>query len=123
MNGKDTDVRSHIKDQIRDDCHEQVCAGQTADKRNVKDLQWSSEDPFQVLRPEDLPRDLLVRVRDVLVFLVDENVSPGDALAGGHGQVDEEGNGGDGCDKDMEEAFFLCVAVSSPLAANYEPWF
>lgn len=66
------------------------------------------------MRPEDLSGDLLVGVGHVLVFLMDVGLAPGDALAGGHGHVGEEGDGGDGCDEGVEEAFFL-LALSCQL--------
>ena len=66
---------------------------ETGQERQVDQHERVGQEPVYVAHPEDLAEVVLRGVRDVLVWLLDCVVFPGDAVAGGHGHVGDEGDG------------------------------
>lgn len=101
---KDT---AYEHEQVREDGDDQVCAVQTRQERQVDQDQRGRQHPVNVADPVHLAEDVLVRVRDVTVGFVQADVVVGDAVAGGHGEVGDEGDGGHQCRQRVEHAFWL----------------
>lgn len=80
-------------DQVRNDGNEQMRPRETGQERQVDQRERVGQEPVYVAHPEDLAEVVLRHVGDVLVWLLDCVVLPGDAFAGGHGHVGYEGDG------------------------------
>lgn len=80
-------------DQVRNDGDEQMRPRETGKQRQVDQRERVGQEPVDVAHPEDLAVVVLRGIRDVLVWLLDCVVLPGDAFAGGHGHVGDEGDG------------------------------
>ena len=79
--------------QVRNDGNEQMRPRETRQERQVDQRERVGQEPVDVAHPEDLAVVVLRGIRDVLVWLLDCVVLPGDAFAGGHGHVGDEGDG------------------------------
>jgi hypothetical protein len=94
-------------DQIGHNSDEDVGTSKTSQKTEIEEEKWGGDAPVDVTCPVDLAVDDLLCVWDVLVGLdlLDHVVI--DAVAGGHREVGEEGEGGDEGGQDVEKAFLL----------------
>jgi len=82
-------------DQVRRDGDDQVRAVQTGQEGEVDQDQRRGQGPVDVAQPVHLAEDVAVRVRDVPVGFAQAVVGVRDAVAGGQGEVGDEGDGGD----------------------------
>lgn len=89
-------------DDVGNDCHQNVCTAQASKDAQVKQEQRRSESPIHIAGPEDLTADQCVGPNvNIVVVLVDLGLVDADALASGHHEVRDGGNGGNGGRDDM----------------------
>lgn len=105
---------SEDHDQVGHDGDEDAGTVETGEQGQVEEQKWRGHGPVDVSCPVDLTVGGLVCVWNVLVCLGLDSLVVVDTCTAGHGEVGEEGEGGDEGSQDVEEAFLLeCVSLCS----------
>lgn len=103
---------SQDHDHVSNDGHGDVGTAHAGQETEVEKQKRRGQAPVNVASPEDLAVNLLGRVWDVVVLVVDNDLVDRDTVAGGHGEVRDGSNDGDDCGNDMVDAFRLGGSVS-----------
>lgn len=94
-------------DHIGNNGDENIGTAKTSQEGKIEEQERGCEGPVHISGVVDLTVDVLNSVWNVLVGLDDLDVLHCDAITRSHGEVGEEGEGGDKGSDDMEEPFLL----------------
>ena len=98
---------SQNHDDIGNDSNQDVGTTETSKESKIKEEEWGCDAPVNVSCPVDLTVDSVVNIWDLVVFLSFGVLGIADAITGGHGEVGQEGEGGDEAGNYVEETFLL----------------
>jgi hypothetical protein len=87
---------SENHDQVGNDGHDDVSTRHASQETEIEDQKRSGQAPIDVAGPEDLAVDLGECIGNVVVLLTDGDLLDGDTVTGGHGEVRERSEDGDG---------------------------
>lgn len=94
-------------DDVGDDGDQDVGTGETSEQRKVEEEQRGGDGPVDVAGPVDLAVDVVLGGRDVLVVLLLLGVVVANAVAAGHGEVGQSGEGDNEGGQDVIQALGL----------------
>ncbi len=94
-------------DDIGNDGNEDGPAVHASEEAQIEEQERGGDGPVDVAGPVDLAVDVLLGVWNVLMLLLDDDVVVADAVAAGHGEVGQSGEGDDESSDDVVEAVFL----------------
>lgn len=101
-------------DDVGNESDQDVGTGKTSQQGKVEEKERGGDSPVNVAGPVDLAVDVVLGGRNVLVVLLLGGVVVANAVAAGHGEVGESGEGDDEGGQDVIQTLGLgCVSGSS----------